>query len=80
MYISPDVQSQGIGSQLLYTGIEGLSGIKSLFVVVEKENLIGRRFYDAKGFLALNEFEEHLDGHTLQLVKMVLRINLSENG
>ncbi|MCZ8516627.1 GNAT family N-acetyltransferase [Paenibacillus filicis] len=74
IYILPEMQSQGIGGQLLTTGIEALSGIKRLFVVVEKENSTGKRFYNSKGFLILNEFTERLDEHTLTLVKMVLTI------
>ncbi|SFM29612.1 Ribosomal protein S18 acetylase RimI [Paenibacillus sp. 1_12] len=74
IYILPELQSQGIGGQLLHAGIENLSGIKFLTVVVEKENIIGIRFYKSKGFVALNEFEEQLDGHTLKLEKMILAI------
>ncbi|SEC40732.1 GNAT family N-acetyltransferase [Paenibacillus sp. GP183] len=74
IYILPEKQSQGIGSQLLNAGIEELSGIKSLFVVVERENTIGKRFYASKGFVTLNEFEEQLDGHTLKSLKMVLKV------
>ncbi|WP_246079367.1 GNAT family N-acetyltransferase [Paenibacillus piri] len=60
IYIFPEAQSQGIGGKLMNKGIEELSGIKRLFVVVEKENIIGRRFYNSKGFVFVNEFEEQL--------------------
>lgn len=78
IYILPEFQGQGIGSKLLSDGIEGLKGIKRLFVSVEKENAIGSRFYEAKGFVAVNESEEQFQGHTLRLVKIVLKFTGDE--
>jgi hypothetical protein len=41
---------------------------------VEKENNIGTTFYQAKGFKVVSEFDDDFEGHTLQSVRMVLKI------
>jgi GNAT superfamily N-acetyltransferase len=75
IYILPEVQSKGAGGKLLKAGIEELGRVNRLFVVVEKDNIIGCRFYNSQGFVSVNEFEEQLDGHILKLIKMVLEIS-----
>jgi GNAT superfamily N-acetyltransferase len=75
IYILPELQFQGVGGNLLNAGIDELKGIRRLFVVVEKENIKGFKFYDSKGFVFVNVYEEQLHGHTLKLVKMVLEIS-----
>lgn len=45
-----------------------------MYIHVEAENEKGKRFYEAKGFAALEQFEEDFEGHMLQTVRMVLYI------
>ncbi len=73
IYILPDYQHIGIGSQLLTEGIKRLN-TNTLSVVVEKENKKGRMFYEGKGFIPVKEFEEEFLGHRLNSLEMMLKI------
>lgn len=72
IYLHPQYQGKGIGSALLKRGIEELSGVRSVWINVEKENWSGLSFYAAKGFEVVGEFEEDFDGHVLKTVRMEL--------
>lgn len=74
IYLSPEHQGKGIGSALLQKGINELEGIKEVYINVEKDNKIGKSFYDAKGFQVVREFDDQFDGHTLKTVRMVLTV------
>ncbi|MFX3622848.1 MAG: N-acetyltransferase family protein [Ectobacillus sp.] len=74
IYILPEYQGGGIGTALLKEGIKNLDGIKEIYINVEKENKIGRTFYEAKGFQVIGEFDDDFDGHILQTVRMVLDV------
>lgn len=74
IYLMPDIQGQGIGTALLQHGIQVLLDATTLIVCVEKDNLKGIHFYNAKGFKILDEFEETFDGHVLKTVRMVLEL------
>lgn len=74
IYILPQYQGIGIGTALLQEGIGYLEGVKKLYVYVEAENEKGKAFYNAQGFAALERFEENLEGHKTQMVRMVLHI------
>lgn len=65
IYVLPSEQGKGIGSSLLSYGIQQLSP-HAIYLNVEKENLIGRQFYEAKGFEVTKSFEEPFFGHTLK--------------
>ena len=65
IYVLPSEQGKGIGSQLLTHGINELSP-RAIYLNVEKENLVGRQFYEAKGFEITDSFEEPFFGHTLK--------------
>ncbi|MFJ7953367.1 GNAT family N-acetyltransferase [Lysinibacillus sp. NPDC096418] len=73
-YLMPEIQGQGIGTALLQHGIQMLQGAKTLIICVEKDNLKGIHFYNAKGFKILDEFEDTFDGHVLKKVRMVLEL------
>ena len=73
IYLKPSEQGQGVGTKLLKQGLSELNPSK-VFVNVESENEAGKHFYVAKGFLAVDEFEEDFDGHFLQTMRMVLDI------
>ncbi|KXY69076.1 GNAT family N-acetyltransferase [Bacillus sp. FSL W7-1294] len=74
IYLLPDQQGKGIGSALLQKGLTVLKGIRKLYIHVEAANEKGKRFYEAKGFAQLEEFEEDFEGHMMQTVRMVLYI------
>ncbi len=74
IYLYPEYQGKGIGSALLQQGIKDLYGVKELYINVEKDNKIGKTFYEAKGFEIVKEFDEEFDGHILKTVRMVLGI------
>lgn len=72
IYLYPASQGMGLGTALLQKGIEELEGVKKIYINVEKENEIGKRFYDAKGFKIVSEFDDDFDGHILKTVRMEL--------
>jgi ribosomal protein S18 acetylase RimI-like enzyme len=74
IYLYPDQQNKGIGTALLQKGIEELEGVKEIYINVEKENKIGKTFYEAKSFEVVKEFDDDFDGHILKTVRMVLKL------
>lgn len=74
LYLYPEYQGEGIGTALLQEGIKQLEGVREIYLHVEKQNRIGARFYEAKGFEVVDEFADEFDGHTLQTVRMVLHV------
>ncbi|MBD8036703.1 GNAT family N-acetyltransferase [Solibacillus sp. A46] len=74
IYLYPEEQGKGIGSALLQQGIDNLDGIKEIYINVEKDNKIGKTFYEAKGFDVVKEFDDEFDGHILKTVRMVLKV------
>ncbi|GGA61814.1 GNAT family N-acetyltransferase [Ornithinibacillus halotolerans] len=75
IYLLPEYQGKGIGSALLETGINKISGIKDIYINVEKDNQIGKTFYEAKGFEVVKEFDDNFDGHILKTIRMVLHLD-----
>ncbi|KEK25033.1 GNAT family N-acetyltransferase [Bacillus gaemokensis] len=74
IYLLPEHQEKGIGTALLQRGITLLEDVQKIYIYVEAENEKGKRFYEAKGFAALEQFEEDFEGHKLQTIRMVLHI------
>ncbi|OZM58332.1 hypothetical protein CIB95_01820 [Lottiidibacillus patelloidae] len=70
IYLLPDYQGKGIGTQLLQEAINKLPKLVSMIVYVEKENGKGLNFYIAKGFQIEEEFNEELLGHKVSTVKL----------
>lgn len=77
IYVHPEHQGKGIGSALLQKGIQDIDGINKIYVNVEKDNQIGKTFYEAKGFEVVKEFVEEFNGHTLKTIQMVLKLKKS---
>ncbi|GAA0454335.1 GNAT family N-acetyltransferase [Alkalibacillus silvisoli] len=71
IYLLPEHLGYGTGTKLLQTGLNQLQGLKRLYVDVEKENEIGLRFYEAKGFHVIKEYDEDFEGYTLKTLQMV---------
>lgn len=74
IYIYPESQGQGIGSALLQAGINHSQGAREIYLNVEKDNVIGKRFYEAKKFKIVKEFDDDFDGHILKTIRMVLKL------
>ncbi|MEW9675395.1 GNAT family N-acetyltransferase [Lentibacillus sp. L22] len=74
IYILPEHQGLSIGTDLLHEGLKLQPDAKEVFISVEKDNDIGKHFYEAKGFKIISEFEEDFDGHLLQTIRMVLKV------
>jgi N-acetylglutamate synthase-like GNAT family acetyltransferase len=72
IYLLPSAKGNGIGTRLLHALLEEMTGIKQLYVEVEKGNASGEQFYNAKGFTVVNEYEDELFGHKLQTKQLVL--------
>ncbi|MBS4174670.1 GNAT family N-acetyltransferase [Bacillus sp. FJAT-49736] len=79
VYLYPQFQGQGIGTALLKEGINSLGNVKELYINVEKDNLIGKNFYKAKGFKVVSEFDDLFEGHVLKTMRMVLEISPTLN-
>ena len=69
-YLHPDMHGKGIGTVLLLEGLRMLPNLSALFICVEKENKLGLHFYQAKGFVTIEEF----DGHLLKTIKLVKQL------
>lgn len=74
LYIYPEYQGKGIGTGLINEGIKKIKNIKELYLNVERDNKLGQRFYEAKGFEVVIQYKEDLVGHTLNTVKMRLKL------
>lgn len=72
IYLLPTHQGKHIGTELFQKGIHLLDQPKRIIVYVEKENNKGFYFYEAKGFKAVETFEEIFFGHKLKTIKMIL--------
>ncbi|WNS73557.1 GNAT family N-acetyltransferase [Bacillus sp. DTU_2020_1000418_1_SI_GHA_SEK_038] len=73
IYLLPEYQGKGIGTALLREGLHLIEGINEVYINVERDNHIGKNFYDAKGFTVVSEFDDNFDGHILKTVRMVLK-------
>lgn len=74
IYLLPEYQGYGLGTALLKEGIANVDSAKKVYINVERENDSGVRFYDAKGFKVISEFEDDLEGHRTMMLRMVLAI------
>ncbi|MCR8633865.1 GNAT family N-acetyltransferase [Paenibacillus radicis (ex Xue et al. 2023)] len=74
IYVAPEHQGKGIGSELIQRGLNDLTGITCLFLNVERENHAGIAFYTSKGFSKVNDSEEAFNGYTLKTTRMVLNL------
>lgn len=74
IYLYPEYQGKGIGSALLQEGIKNSQGVKEVYINVEKDNEIGRRFYEAKKFEIVKEFDDNFDGHILKTIRMIFKV------
>ena len=71
IYLLPACQGQKIGTALLESGMADLTETERLYITVERDNGNARRFYEARGFSTVAEFEEDFGGHILNSVRMM---------
>ncbi len=76
IYVLPEWQRQGVGSDLLREGLAALSthGAEEVFVHVEKGNARGIGFYERRGFHQLREFSVELPEQELELLEYALSL------
>jgi ribosomal protein S18 acetylase RimI-like enzyme len=81
IYVLPEWQSNTVGSSLFQEGLSALSnqGAHEIFVEVEKDNFIGKSFYEKKGFRLSREFSIELPVQCLVLEELVLQIRDEES-
>ncbi|EUJ47230.1 GNAT family N-acetyltransferase [Paenilisteria rocourtiae] len=77
-YLLPGVQNKGYGTMLLDEGIKLFALPLPLFVNVEKENKNAIAFYEARGFVEWDQFEEDFYGHKLETVRFQLIQHVEE--
>lgn len=74
IYIDPSSQGNGMGTLLIDYVINTINDVKEIYLNVEKENMIGRTFYESKGFETIDEFDDNFDGHILKTVRMLYKV------
>jgi ribosomal protein S18 acetylase RimI-like enzyme len=76
IYVLPDWQRKTIGTLLLREGLFALSNqdVHQVYVEVEKENRVGKTFYEKKGFRFSRELSIDLPNQRLVLEELVLQI------
>jgi len=69
--VLPNQQHSGIGTRLLEAGLVEFAeeGSKRLIVDVERDNRIGRRFYERLGFGEPREHSQEVQGYVLDLIE-----------
>ncbi len=71
IYVLPDRQRSGIGADLVRAGLAIFAeeGLRRLTVSVERENILGRRFYERMAFGEPRELTQEMQGYSLKLVE-----------
>ena len=69
LYIDPDYQKRGIGSQLLDSAIKYFPHTKIIKVDCEKQNTNACFFYNKKGFKAKREKRELVEGVMMKTIE-----------
>jgi GNAT superfamily N-acetyltransferase len=75
-YVRPDAQRQGVGELLYERALSFLhdAGIREVFVNTIGENVIGRRFYEKKGAILIQEYDSIWDGKTHTIVVYLVKL------
>src|SRR5690625_953223 len=74
IYLYPDYKRIGIRLAFLKEGMKHLKDVKEIQLNVEKDNHIGRQFYESKGFSVISEYQEDFAGHVLNTMRMALKM------
>lgn len=75
IYLEPDLywKRNRNSTALLNEALAQAADVSQLYVTVERDNLLGIKFYEAKGFEVVNEFTENSASYPLKSVRMVLK-------
>lgn len=74
IYIRHGYHKMGIGKGFLQEFIQILKPIKKIFAWVAKDNLIGRAFYEKRGFKEVEEMIETIEGRRKTQIKYEMEI------
>ena len=74
IYVLPEMQGRGVGTRLLEVGIGRFASAESLTLRVARDNIDGRRFYEARGFRVVGEHVWRTSGGEVTELEMVLKI------
>ena len=74
IYVLPEMQGRGVGTRLLEVGIGRFDSAGSLTLRVARDNLVGWRFYEARGFRSVGEHVWRTDTGDVSELEMVLEI------
>ena len=74
IYVLPEMQGRGVGTRLLEAGIRRFDSAGLLILRVARDNLGGRRFYEARGFFSVGERVWRTSGGEVSELEMVLEI------
>jgi ribosomal protein S18 acetylase RimI-like enzyme len=71
IYVLPEHQRAGVGTELLEAGIAACrtQGLGRVTVFVEQDNPVGRGFYRRRGFTELGARRRDVEGYSLALVE-----------
>ena len=70
LYIHPQYQRQGIGSQLLQAGVSAFPAVRTIRLEVEANNRSAYTFYQHHGFHETASQEERVEGDVIQVKVM----------
>jgi GNAT superfamily N-acetyltransferase len=74
IYVLPGMQGRGVGTRLLEAGIGRFGSAGSLTLRVARDNLGGRRFYEARGLSSVGEHVWRTAAGEVYELEMVLEI------
>lgn len=74
LYVHPDYQRQGIGSQLFDTALQAFPDTKVVRLEVEEENKKGLSFYLKQGFIELERKTDEIEEEKLKSIVMEKRL------
>lgn len=69
IYVHPDQQGKGVGSQLMDAAFKYFPNIKRVKANCEKQNTDSCRFYQKKGFKKMSEKDEVVEGTKMTTVE-----------
>ena len=70
LYVHPQHQHHGIGSQLLQAGISAFPAARTIHLEVEEHNQRAYSFYQHHGFQAIEHKEERVESDIIRVVVM----------
>ena len=74
IYVLPEMQGRGVGTRLLEAGTGRFASARSFVLRVARDNLGGRRFYEARGFRSVREHVWSTSGGEVSELEMVRQI------